>query len=76
MFDDEVNSPLKGSKLWVARCTGLELPGTKETGEPFSSPIRPAIMRKGCGDASHVKKPLARLCAFVSSGVPIPAPVL
>ncbi|EBO9576548.1 hypothetical protein R343_08025 [Salmonella enterica] len=60
----------------VARRTGLELPGTKETGEPFSSPIRPAIMRKGCGDASHVKKPLARLCAFVSSGVPIPAPVL
>lgn len=70
------NSPSEGAKLGVARRTGLALPVTLEPGPPESGPVRPAIMRKGCGSASHVKKPLARLCANVISGVLIPAPVL
>ncbi|EDJ0041793.1 hypothetical protein GFW03_05240 [Salmonella enterica] len=60
----------------MARRTGFAVPATQEPGEPFGSPVRPAIMRKICGDASHVKKPLARLCACVVSRLRNPAPVL
>lgn len=72
------NSPTRGSKLRVARRTGLELPASKEPGPTEVGPVRPAIIltRKRRGDAVRTKKPLARLCALLVGGVPIPAPVL
>lgn len=54
----------------MVRRTGLQPPATHEPGPTEVGPIRPTIIltRKRCGNASHIKKPLARLCAYVVSG--------
>src|SRR5699024_2919310 len=72
------NSPSRGGKLGVVRRTGFPQPATKEPGPTEVGPIRPTIIRvrKRRGDTVRTKKPLARLCAVVVSGVEIPAPVL
>lgn len=72
------NSPSRAAKLWVARRTRFAVPATRDPGPTEVGPVRPTIIltRKRRGDTVRTKKPLARLCACVVSGLRIPAPVL
>ncbi|EFH7360191.1 hypothetical protein GKW23_23265 [Escherichia coli] len=62
----------------MVRRTGFPQPVNKEPGPTEVGPVRPTIIRvrKRRGDTVRTKKPLARLCALLISGVEIPAPVL
>ncbi|HHS9230130.1 TPA: hypothetical protein ACTV59_005731, partial [Escherichia coli] len=61
----------------MVRRTGFPQPATHESGPTEVGPVRPTIIltRKRRGDTVRTKKPLARLCACIVSGVEIPAPV-